>query len=152
MAPQKTCSDKVLAVVEALRAEREIGLSRLEELVGDSKGEVANLMERLSYAKLVNDSLVATPHIDGKATPEEVALVGEYLLGSSEAPSYRRLMDSLLPNCPTPPFGGAEQFPPQNENKIKVEVDPEVVKKYAKEYLDVKEIADRQKLQKGGGK
>jgi hypothetical protein len=146
VAQVRTRSRGFLAVLEALRAHGRIGSGGVIEASGDSSQakELIRLMTEIRFAEFDGGILKATALANSKPTPEQLSKIEDYLLGKDEASDFRILLSAL-----SRPEGHHEDGgDPMCQNERKVDVDPETVRRYAKDFLDVSDIASKQRLQK----
>lgn len=137
----KTRSGGFLRVLEALRVEGRISDGGVIDAAGAAEAkEMIRLMEAIKFAEHGSGFLKATETAASKPSRDQVALIEDYLFGSKEASDFRRLIVALTGS-------GGEHVSDGGQPKKDV-VDPETVKRYAKEFLDVSDISSRQRQEK----
>jgi hypothetical protein len=139
---------RLLSAVEALRRDGRLGEKELLVATGGvvEANEVVGLLLSLGFAESAAGVLTPRGPLEGPLTPEQRSAVEAYSMGAEEAADFRRLMDAfgtLPPEAPQEPG-------PQPKG---AEPDPEALKRFAKSFLDVADIAARQKVvPKAGGR
>jgi hypothetical protein len=145
-------SGRLLSIIEKLRKSGNLTERELLEASGGAADaeEAARLIVSVGYAGREGGGLSATPTVNANLTGKQISAVEDYILGPEEARDFRRLTSALGQ-------GHAEEQPTEEEladivgqARKKHDPAPEVVKKYAKDYLDVSDIAARQLAQKRG--
>ena len=142
----KTRSAAFLRVIEALKSEGRIANGALMAACGGQE-EAKELIRLLSTLRLAEHSgglLSASALLNVKPSPEQVSRVEDYLLGAEEAGTLRRIR-SVMDSEPI----GADEDGPLLDSCRRV-VDNETVKRYAKDFLDVSDIASKQRKDKVG--
>ncbi len=142
MASAGTRPGRLLALIETLRRDR--SAMELELLHGGAEVEEdLKLLVRLGLAGKAKGVVYATEAVDQPLTEKQLAEVEDHVLGQEEARDFRRLMGLS---------GGLRKEAVAGEEPPKLNgPDEATVKKYAKSFLDVSEIAMRQRGSKAGG-
>lgn len=99
--------------------------------------EVMGLLVGLKFAERGRGVLIAASPADSRPTHHQLETLEEYVFGEAEARDFRRLRALLGAgghNLAEPPEGIAKRKGP----------DEETVKRYAKSFLDVADIAQKQ--------
>ena len=137
---------RLLRVVQSLRSEGMAKTDRLAEILEsvDDAREVADLLVALKLATVSGETVCAKDSLRKPLGPTELTAVEEYVIGQAEAQDLRRLVGELM--------AGAQEgdaSPKQHASK-KTEVTEEVVRRYAKSFLDVSDITGKQKASEKG--
>lgn len=142
MASEGTRPGRLLALIETLRRDR--SAMELELLHGGAEAEAdLKFLVKLGLAEKAKGVVYATEAVDQPLTEKQLEEVEDHVLGQAEARDFRRLM-GLSGGLRKAPVGDEE--PPRLKGP-----DEDTVKKYAKSFLDVSEIAMRQRGSKAGG-
>jgi hypothetical protein len=133
-----TRSGKLLTILEALRRDGGLTSAELTQKIG-SAGEVSGLVNLLTKANLAhyeNEILYASDSLGGVVGLEKLGYIEEYVFGEAEVRDFRRLMD-FLTKVSRRSDGVGVKDSPHVKGKEKEEVNPEVLKRYVKEYIGV---------------
>jgi len=126
---------------------RHATLKEIAALIGDDDEADAfvDLLVRLKFVRVDAGEVTALPKVDGGAQAADIAELEEYLLGQTGGKSLERIR-GILNGESTIDVGG------QGSGGVaKVDVDPEVVKRFTKGFIDVNEIIESQR-KRGLGK
>lgn|GEM_PF-3835942 len=143
MAAKRTVSARLADILERLRAETSISAERLAELAGSPEEG-----DRFSKALCAMDFATSGPNGLSQAvglkeglSQDAAASLAELVMGEAEAADFARLLSSLHIADPD------EDGPPIDFTKLKKKdrQGHERIKKYVTRYLDVADIAERQK-------
>ncbi|MFH0861614.1 MAG: hypothetical protein V1875_01155 [Candidatus Altiarchaeota archaeon] len=142
----KTRSGAFLHVLEALRVDGQASVGALMAATGnpaDAK-ELIRLLADICFAEHRDGLLKATPSVNSKPGKEQFSKIEDYLFGHDEAANFRKIVSTLQSEHASPEHAAASA----GHEAAKKEVDAETVKKYAKDFLDVSDIASKQRTQK----
>ncbi len=134
MASGATRSAVLYEVVERLRREGELREDKLAEVAGDSAGAVKELLLKVGFVREADGVLTSTHRLHVKPTVECVTCIAEYALPSGESEEFTRLMEALS--------SVESDLQDLNLPSTKEEADPEVAKKYVKDFIDPRQPAD----------
>jgi len=134
---------RLFSLIEALRRDRSV--RELELLYGGAEAEEdLKFIVRLGLAQKAKGVVYATEAVDAPLTEKQLEEVEDHVLGQAEARDFRRLMGLT---------GGLRTAVVKESGQVaqRKAPDEETVKRYAKSFLDVSEIAMRQRGGKAGG-
>jgi hypothetical protein len=148
VAPQNSRYGALASAVEALRGKRRITDDEMLKTSGSAVDaqELINVLVKTRLAQRIQGGIEATALADSDISDGQLADIGLHLFGA-EYDDYLRLLDLLgvsLSCRLESPCGEPDAAPAP-----KREVDPEVVKRFAKNFIDVRDMEPRQA---GGGK
>jgi len=145
VASKNTRCGRLLTVLELLKEKRRVGENEVLAVTDDVQAakDVMRLLETLRFAERGGGNLVATPLIDLEVTPQRMMAMEEYIFGREEANEYRMLLAffgfQVSHRTETTPLVEGVEKPKKAETS-----DPEVVKRFAKAFIDVSDIQTKQ--------
>ena len=134
----QSLASALLPALSALKKDRRIDIQDLSGLCGKLEGDVRKVLTESSLAREEHGALVASGRLGLGLTAQQTEILERLLLqGGSEA--YHGVMEIL----------GAYSFLPEEEKErgpLKGEPDPEAAKRFAKDFIDVSDIANKLEL------
>jgi hypothetical protein len=137
----KTRSGRFMEAVGILRQRRELSDVQALTLCGSAPDaeELLRLLALIGFLERAGPSSAAGKLADDRLSSGQLSAVESYVMGSDEAADWVKLIDSMGPS--------SEPHSPEPAGRGAV-VDPEVAARYAKGFIDVSDIASRQKVGK----
>jgi hypothetical protein len=125
-------SKVLFSVLMKLRGDGKVTSAELTELTSKDEdvGKLTDLLTDLGFVKKSGDKLVATYFVHMKPDIECVQRICEYVIGDGESGDFRRLMEYVK-------LGDIGVVDENAAEKKKDEVDPAVLKRYVKDYIEV---------------